>query len=120
VRARLSTHRAKTHKTIHDDDECRCGIADGLSARLLRLHTSRLHNLWWSEPHNESQAKRNQQQIIEVANDRDKVWNEVNGAECIRCNENRQSPNKNGCARIAGSEIHREGVLLELLGLSLK
>jgi hypothetical protein len=86
----------------------------------VRSRPSQLQNVRRRQPDNQSQAERNQHEIIKLANDRDKVWNKIDGTEGIRGDQHRQDPHKNGRPRIARGVIHREGLLFELFGLRLK
>ncbi len=92
-------------KQPEDDDERRRRTTDRPVGRLLRVPPGGFQNLRRRQPHDERQAERDQQKVVEMADERDEVGNEIDGAERVGGDENRQGANENRGAGIAGGEI---------------
>lgn len=71
------------------------------------------HQLRRHEPHCEPNAKRNDQQVVEVAEDGDEVWNQIDRTEGIRGNRDGHDLCGPRHARIVRGQVEGEHVPLE-------
>jgi hypothetical protein len=94
-------------------DERGCDVADRLVHRLGRTLSRRSCDLVREQPHDQCDTQGHDQEVIEVTEDRHEVRDQVDRAERVRRNRQRQQAHGPRRARIARGEVDDERLALE-------
>src|ERR1700730_2592657 len=104
--------RQRSKDPEHNDGD-HSGSADRTLRGFVCYRTMLNHDLVGNERHHQPDAERHDDQIVEIADDRNEIWNEVDRRKRISGNGDREKFDIPWHTRVAGGEIDRVGVSAE-------
>ena len=119
-RSRSRTRRGPGDQRPDRSDDGGDRVADGPARSPFRLPAGRVQNGSRSEAHDHGQAQRDEQEVVERAEHRDEVRDQVDRAQRVDGEEQREPADEERRARVARRVVHRERVLPQAPGSGLE